>query len=57
MAKLDLYSGRTPHEIDVDINGEAKSFKIPSDYTVEETERILEIEDRISKEVDKNRSL
>lgn len=48
MAKLDLYSGREPHTIEVNISGEKQSLLVPSDYTVEEHERILELEDKIS---------
>jgi len=47
MSTLDLYKDRTPHIVILDVNGEKKEFKIPTSYTVEEVERLLEIQSRI----------
>lgn len=46
--KLDLFSGREPHIVDLSVAGEKKAFKIPADFTEEDIERILEIEDKMS---------
>lgn len=52
MAKLDLFSGREPHIIELAVNGEKKQFQIPTDYTEEEIERILELESKVSESSD-----
>lgn len=52
MAKLDLFSGREPHIIELAVNGEKKQFKIPTDYTEEDVERLLELEAQLSKATD-----
>lgn len=49
--KLDLYTGREPHIIEAEINGEKASLKIASDFTVEEIERIYELESKMSDEM------
>lgn len=50
MAKLDLYEGREPHTIILEVEGEKKEFKAPSDFTEEEIERLLEFEEKLAKE-------
>lgn len=53
MANLDLFKGREPHKIKIEVEGEEKEFKIPVEYTGEEAERILEHQveiDKIAKE-------
>jgi|GEM_PF-5873887 hypothetical protein len=59
MAKLDLYTGREPHIVELDVRGEKKQFKLPTDYTEEEVERILELEAKLedSKDIRARRSL
>jgi len=47
MAILDLFKKRQPHIIYLDVNGEKRAYKIPVQYTVEEVERILEIQVKI----------
>lgn len=49
--KLDLYTGREPHIIEAEVEGEKKQFKIASDFTVEEFERIYELESQQSDEL------
>lgn len=55
--KLDLYSGREPHIVIADVNGEQKEFKISSDLTVEEYERLYEIEAQLKDEKDFERRM
>ena len=59
MARLDLYKDREPHIITLEVDGEPKDFKIPVSYTVDEVERLIEIQvmiDKLAKEeVDENR--
>lgn len=50
--KLDLYSGREPHIVIADVGGEKKELKISSDLTVEEYERLYELEAQIKDEKD-----
>jgi hypothetical protein len=52
MAKLDLFSDREPHIIELAVNGEKKQFRVPTDYTEEEIERILELESKVSESAD-----
>jgi hypothetical protein len=52
MAKLDLYSGREPHVVELEVSGEKKEFKLPTDYTEEEIERILELEKKLEESSD-----
>lgn len=47
MATLDLYKQRKPHTIVVEDKGEPRELLIPNSYTVEEIERILELQVRI----------
>lgn len=49
--KLDLYTGREPHTIETEINGEKATLRIVSDFTVEEMERIYELESKMSDEM------
>jgi hypothetical protein len=44
---LDLYKSRQPYEVILEVKGKKKSFKIPSELTVEESERLLESEIKI----------
>jgi hypothetical protein len=59
MAKLDLYSGREPHVVELEVSGEKKEFKLPTDFTEEEIERILELEKKVedSKDLKSRRSI
>lgn len=58
MATLDLYKKRPPHQIYIEVEGEKKMFLIPTQYTVEEVERLLEIQadkdDLMKQEVEEN---
>jgi len=47
MAKLDLYTGREPHIVELDVKGEKKEFRLPTDYTEEEVERLLELGEKL----------
>lgn len=49
MDTLDLYKDRKPYEVILEVRGGKQSFKIPTELTVEESERLLETEIRISK--------
>ena len=49
MAILDLFKERKPHTVILDVGGEAKEFKIPTAYTVEEIERITELQVEIDR--------
>lgn len=53
MATLNLYKEREPHKIVLENDGKKKEFKLPTRYTVEETERLLEAQIKITKEADK----
>lgn len=44
MATLDLYKKRPPHTVILNIDNKKTPFNIPTHYTIEETERILEIQ-------------
>ena len=46
METLDLYKDRRPYNVVVDIKGKKTTFKIPTELTVEESERLLEAEIR-----------
>jgi hypothetical protein len=48
MDTLDLYKDRTPYNVVLEVKGGKKTFKIPTELTVEETERLLEAELKIS---------
>jgi hypothetical protein len=54
MAKLDLYSGREPHIVEVEVGGEKRTLKLPTDFTVEEIERFYEIESELAAGKDKD---
>lgn len=44
MSTLNLYKERQTHTVILEVDGEPKEFKIPKAYTVEEVERLLEIQ-------------
>lgn len=44
MATLDLFKKRQPHTVYIEIDGQKQGFKLPTQYTVEEVERLLEIQ-------------
>lgn len=47
--KLELYNGREPNIIEVTlINGDKVLYKMTADFTVEEIERLYELEQKIS---------
>ena len=48
MDTLDLYKDRQPYEVILEVKGGKKTYKIPTELTIEETERILEVELRIN---------
>jgi len=48
METLDLYKDRRPYTVILEVKGGKKTFKIPTELTVEESERLLEAEIRIS---------
>jgi len=48
METLDLYKDRKPYTVILEVKGGKKTFKIPTELTVEESERLLEAEIRIS---------
>lgn len=50
MAVLDLYKKRLPHTIYLEIGGQKKAYKIPTQYLAEEVERILELQDELNKQ-------
>lgn len=50
MAKLDLYEGREAHEIFIEVDGEKKGYRVPTDFTEEEIERLLELEEKLKGE-------
>ena len=60
MENLDLYKDRTPYSVTLEVKGGKKTFKIPTELTVEESERLLEAEIKISdlmkQEVDQSES-
>lgn len=47
MAVLDLYKRRPPHTIYIEVEKKKVAFNIPTQFTVEEVERILEVQDQI----------
>lgn len=49
MQTLNLYKDRRPYDIILDVRGKQKTFKIPTEITVEESERLLETEIKIKK--------
>jgi len=51
-AKLDLYSGRQPHTIEIEYAGEKLELKVPVAFTAEEIERFLEAEAELGKSKD-----
>lgn len=53
MSILNLFKERKSHTVILESNGEPTEYKIPMSYTVEEIERLLEIQvtiDRLAKE-------
>jgi hypothetical protein len=49
MATLDLFAARKKHTLMLDVNGEPTEFYIPMEYTVEEVERVYELQTQIDK--------
>lgn len=47
MATLDLFKKRQPHIIYLEVDNQKQAFKLPTQYTVEEAERILEMQAEI----------
>jgi len=54
MTKIDFYSGRQPHIIEVEVGGERREYKLPTDFTVEEVERFYEVEKRVKENPDED---
>ena len=52
MSTLDLYKAREPHKVILGIK-EPKEFLIPTEFTVEETERLLEYQQKIDELAEK----
>lgn len=48
METLDLYKERRPYTVILEVKGGKKTFKIPTELTVEESERMLEAEIRVN---------
>jgi hypothetical protein len=49
MATLDLFKARQKHTVVIDVNGEATEFYVPMEYTVEEVERIYELQAEVER--------
>lgn len=49
METLDLFKDRRPYKVLLEVKGGKKEFKLPTEFTVEESERLLEMEIRVSK--------
>jgi hypothetical protein len=47
METLNLFKDRHPYEIITELKGKKKTFKIPNELTIEESERLLEAEIQI----------
>jgi len=48
MQTLNLYKDRQPYTVNLELKGKIKSFKIPDELTIEESERLLEAEIQIA---------
>jgi len=48
METLNLYKDRQPYEVILNLGGKKKTFKIPNELTIEESERLLEAEIQIA---------
>ena len=48
MQTLNLYKDRQPYIVNLELKGKKKSFKIPNELTIEESERLLEAEIQIA---------
>jgi len=48
MQTLNLYKDRQPYIVNIELKGKAKTFKIPNELTIEESERLLEAELQIA---------
>lgn len=48
MQTLNLYKDRQPYIVNLELKGKVKSFKIPNELTIEESERLLEAELQIA---------
>lgn len=44
METLNLFKDRQPYEVVMELKGKKRTFKIPNELTIEESERILEAE-------------
>jgi hypothetical protein len=48
MQTLNLYKDRQPYIVNLELKGKKKTFKIPNELTIEESERLLEAELQIA---------
>ena len=48
MQTLDLYKDRQPYIVNLELKGKKKPFKIPSELTIQESERLMEAEMQIA---------
>lgn len=44
MQTLNLYKDRQPYEVELKLKGKLRTFKIPNELTIEESERLMEAE-------------
>jgi hypothetical protein len=44
METLKLYKERQPYEVELKLKGKLRTFKIPNELTIEESERLMEAE-------------
>lgn len=52
MAELNLYKERKVHTVTLEWEGNEREFRIPSEYTVEEIERIFEAQKKVDERKD-----
>lgn len=48
MQTLNLYKDRQPYIVNLELKGKMKTFKIPNELTIQESERLMEAEIQIS---------
>jgi len=48
MQTLNLYKDRQPYTVNLELKGKMKTFKIPNELTIQESERLMEAEIQIS---------
>lgn len=48
MQTLNLYKDRQPYTVNLELKGKIKTFKIPNELTIEESERLIEAEIQIA---------